>query len=461
METDTQKKPLNFKLLAWVLVIGGLAPMLDTTIVNVAIPTLGHDLHTTVALSQWTITGYLLAMGIIIPISGWLKERLGGKKLWLLALAFFLIGSVLAGASWNIDSMIVFRVIQGIGAGIITPLVVTLLLEAAHGQPLGKLMATVGLPIAVVPIFGPVVAGIILNNFDWRWIFYVNVPIVIIGFMLACWKLPKYEPLPNKRVFDWLGFLQLAPAITLILYGLSQATGKDGFSSENVWLPIIVGGVLTTCFVAYSFRKKDPLINLHAFRARSYAMSAIILFLSGLSVYGPLLLISLFYQEVQHQTVLVTGLLLAPQGIGSLISRVAAGKLTDKIGSKPIILAGLALATLGTLPFAFATANTSEWFLAAALFVRGLGLTPIIIAVMVGAFQGLPKEETANASSTVRIIQQVGGSFGTAVLVLILTQATLTLSLPSEAFNLAFLWSIGFVILALVPALLLPKFVKK
>jgi len=451
METDTQKKPLNFKLLAWVLVIGGLAPMLDTTIVNVAIPTLGHDLHTTVALSQWTITGYLLAMGIIIPISGWLKERLGGKKLWLLALAFFLVGSVLAGASWNIDSMIVFRVIQGIGAGIITPLVVTLLLEAAHGQPLGKLMATVGLPIAIVPIFGPVVAGLILNNFDWRWIFYVNVPIVIVGFMLAWWKLPKYEASPNKRIFDWLGFLQLAPAISLILYSLSQATGKDGFSSQDVWLPLIVGVVLTACFVAYSLRKKDPLISLHAFRARSYSMSAIILFLSGLSVYGPLLLISLFYQEVQHQTVLVTGLLLAPQGIGSLISRVAAGKLTDKIGSKPIILAGLALAT----------ANTNEWFLAAALFVRGLGLTPITIAVMVGAFQGLPKEETANASSTVRIIQQVGGSFGTAVLVLILTQAALTHSLPSEAFNLAFWWSIGFVLLALVPALLLPKFVKK
>ncbi|MGH7239972.1 MAG: DHA2 family efflux MFS transporter permease subunit, partial [Candidatus Saccharimonadales bacterium] len=352
--------------------------------------------------------------------------------------------------------MIVFRIVQGAAAGVITPLLATIMLEAAHGQSLGKLMATAGLPVVVVPIFGPVIAGLILNNLDWRWIFYINVPIVIIGIALAWWKLPKDEPAVTRHRFDGLGFLQLAPAIALIFYGLSQADGSSGFGSENAWLPLVVGLVLTGCFVVYSLGKQNPLIDIRALRVRSYAMSLSILFLSGLSVYGPLLLISLFYQQVQHQSVLATGLLLAPQGIGALLSRVSAGKLVDKIGARPVIIGGLLLTALGTLPFAFVTAHTTEWVLAVALFVRGLGLTPITIATMVGTFQGLPKEAIANGSSTVRVIQQVGGSFGTAVLTVILTRAMLTSSLSAGAFNVAFWWSIGFVVLALVPTLLLP-----
>jgi EmrB/QacA subfamily drug resistance transporter len=457
MDTGQPKASLSLQKLVWILILGGLAPLLDTTVVNVALPTLSHNLHTTVGLSQWTITGYLLAMGIVIPASKWLLERLGSKKLWLLALLFFLIGSVLSGAAWNIDSMIVFRVIQGAAAGILTPLVMTLILRAANGAPLGNLMSTATLPTVVVPIFGPVIAGLILNNFSWRWIFYINVPIVLGAMALAWWKLPADEPSAEKHPFDLLGFLQLAPALALIFYGLSQATGSSGFDNKSVYIPLIIGIVLTACFSVYALRKPRPLIDIRTLRVRAYATSLCILFLSGLSVYGPLLLISLFYQEVQHKSTLMTGLLLAPQGIGSLLPRLFTGKLIDRIGPRPVILAGLAITVLGTLPFAFANVSTSEWLLAAALFVRGIGLTPVTIAVMVGAFQGVPKEELPDASSTTRIIQQVGGSFGTAVLIVILTRATLTHVLHSQAFNVSFWWSIGFVVLALVPTLLLPR----
>lgn len=404
-----------------------------------------------------TITGYLLAMGIVIPASGWLLNRLGGKKLWLLALAFFLVGSVLSGAAWNISSMIVFRIIQGAAAGILTPLVTTLVIRQAKGVAMGSLMAVATLPIVVIPIFGPVISGLIIGHFDWRWIFYVNVPICLIAAALAWWKLPHDEPSPEKHPFDLLGFVQLAPALALIFYGLSKATGQSGFGSYSVYIPLIVGLALVACFTMYALHKSKPLINLRTLRVRAYAASLGILFLSGLSVYGPLLLISLFYQEAQHRSIVMTGLLLAPQGIGSLLPRIFVGKLVDRIGPRPIILVGLALTVLGTLPFAFATANTSEWLLAAALFVRGLGLTPVNIAVMVGAFQGVPKEELPNASSTIRIIQQIGGSFGTAVLVVILTRAFLTHSLQAQAFGVAFWWSIGFVALALLPTLLLPR----
>jgi len=158
--------------------------------------------------------------------------------------------------------------------------------------------------------------------------------------------------------------------------------------------------------------------------------------------------------------VLMTGLLLAPQGIGSILPRIFVGKLVDRIGPRPVILGGLAITVLTTVPFALATTNSNEWLLAIILFVRGLGLTPVNIAVMVGAFQGVPKEDIPDASSTTRIVQQVGGSFGTAVLIVILTRALTSHTVPAQAFNVAFWWSIGFVALAVVPTLLLPKVVK-
>ena len=446
--------------LVWILVIGGLAPSLDSTIVNVALPTLGHALHTTVSDSQWTITGYLLAMGIAIPASGWLTDHIGGKKLWLITLTLFMLGSMLAGVSWNITSLIVFRAIQGAAAGIVVPLLTTLLIRAAKGVGLGSLMSIATLPAVVIPVLGPVIGGLIIGYLDWRWIFYVNVPICIIGLLLAWWKLPADEPVQNRYSFDILGLLFLSPALALLIYGFSQANGRDGFGAPQAYIPLASGLALTAIFAVYALLKRSrPLINLRMLRVRSYALSLCILFVSGLSIYGPLLLISLYYQQLQGYSALATGLLLGAQGIGSLIPRVTTGKLTDRFGPRPIILIGLVITVLGTLPFAFATASTSGWILVVALFVRGVGLTPVVIAVMVGAFQGVPKAELPDGSSTIRIVQQIGGAFGAAVLILILSHAALTVSVPSQAYNVAFWWSIGFVALAFIPAIFLPKLV--
>ena len=458
--TQSQEIPKSIRNLIWILVLGAVAPLLDTTIVNVALPTIGHAMHTSVNTTQWTITGYLLAVGIVIPASGWLLEHLGGKKLWITALLFFLVGSALSGAAWNATSLIIFRIAQGAAAGLIMPLMTTLGIRIGKGVPLGKLMAVATLPIVVVPILGPIIGGLIVGYFDWRWIFYVNVPVCLIAAALAWWKLPADEPVIEKHSFDILGFLQLAPAVALIMYGLTKASGTNGFAARSAYLPLVIGFILAATFTAYALKRARPLINLRTLRVPAYAASLGVLFFAGLAVYGPLLLVSLFYQDVQHKSVLMTGLLLTPQGVGSLIPRMLTGKIVDRIGPRPVILGGLAISLLSTLPFAFATASTSEWLLAAILFVRGLGLTPVNIAVMVGAFQGVSKEDLPDASSTTRIVQQIGGSFGVAVLTVILTHAALTHKLPAQAFNVAFWWSIGFVALAVIPTLLLPK-VKK
>jgi EmrB/QacA subfamily drug resistance transporter len=459
-EPEEQITPALRKL-TWILVLGSLAPALDTTIVNVALAAIGRGLHTSVGTSQWTITGYLLTVAMAMPVTGWASSRVGAKRLWLLSLALFLAGSVASGAAWNIASLIIFRLIQGIGAGLMLPIVTTLLVQAAGPKRLGRLMAVASLPMVVVPIFGPVVSGLIVNYLSWRWIFYVNVPICLAAIVLAWIKVPASPPSADRKPLDVRGLALLSPGLAGITFGLSQATGKSGFAGITVLLPLITGIALVAAFAVYSLRSREkPLLNVRVLRIRSYAAAATVLFLAGLCLYGPLLLLSLYYQQIQGRSAIVTGLILAPQGIGSLLPRTVAGKLTDRIGPRLVVVAGLLLTIAGTFAFTQAGPASSNWLLAISLLVRGAGLAGVTIAVMAGAFQGVPKEEVADAASTTRIVLQVGGSFGAAVLAVVLahqfSRSAATTAAHALAFNTAFWWSIGFSLLALLPAFLLP-----
>jgi EmrB/QacA subfamily drug resistance transporter len=453
--------PATRKLI-WVIVVGALAPALDTTIVNVALASLGRSLHVSVATSQWTITGYLLAMGMAMPMTQWVSERFGSKRVWLCCLGVFLVGSALAGAAWNMASLIGFRLVQGAVAGVMMPLLTTMLTRAAGRDRLGRAAAIATMIVVVVPIFGPVAGGVIVTGLGWRWVFYVNPPICLAAMWLAWRMLPPDPASREARPLDVPGLALLSPGLALLIYGLAQATGPAGFAAAKVWAPLAGGLALTAGFVIHALRRaSNPLINLRLLRIRSYAACTAVQFLTGLSVYGPLLLIALFYQEVQGKSAIAAGLLLAPQGIGSLIPRGIAGRLTDRIGARPIVITGLLLTALGTLAFAWAGPGTSEWLLAASLFVRGAGLAPVTIAVVAGAFQDVRSEDVPDASSTIRIVQQIGGSFGSAVLALILASALLshravTPAARGLAFDAAFWWAIGLTALALLPAVILP-----
>jgi EmrB/QacA subfamily drug resistance transporter len=411
---------------------------------------------------MWTITGYLLAMGMAMPVTRWVSERYGQKRVWLGSLAVFLVGSVLSGAAWNMGALIVFRLVQGAAAGVMFPLLSTMLATAAGRTRLGRAAAIAATIVVVVPILGPVAGGLIVGNLGWRWIFYVNPPICLLAMWLAGRNVAPDAPSRSRPVLDVPGLALLSPGLALIIYGLSRAAGPGGFTPAGAWVPLAAGLTLTAAFAVHALRRiTAPLINVRLLRVRPYAASVAVLFLSGLSVYGPLLLIALFYQEVQGKSAIAAGLLLAPQGIGSLIPRQIAGRLTDRIGSRPIAATGLLLTALGTLAFAWAGPATSEWLLAASLLVRGAGLAPVTIAVVAGSFQGLAPDDVPDASSTTRIVQQVGGSFGSAVLALILARALLgehavTATARGLAFNTAFWWAIGFTVLALLPAILLP-----
>lgn len=419
---------------ALVLVVGVLAPLLDTTIVNVAIHALGNDLDASVSTVQWVSTGYLLALAMAIPVTGWAAERFGAKRIWLFALVLFLAGSMLCGVAWNIGSLIVFRVLQGVATGLMLPILQTLLIRAADGRGLGRLMAVATLPALIGPILGPVIGGLIIGHLSWRWVFYVNVPVCVVAFVLARRTLPL-DAEGERRQLDVRGLLLLSPALALIIYGLSQTE----------WLPLATGAALLVAFVARTLNKNRPLIDLRLFGTRSFAASCALLFLSGLSMYGALLLLPLYYQQERGLSVVQAGLLLAPQGFGSLLAR-GSGMLADRFGSRPVVLAGIVLTALGTAPFAFGT--TSEAVHIIALVVRGAGLSTATIAVMVGAYRDLRPEQVPDASSVTRIVQQVGGSFGAAVLAMILQRQGM-----ADAFG----WTVAFAVLAVVPALMIPR----
>jgi EmrB/QacA subfamily drug resistance transporter len=449
-----------------ILLLGAIPSLLDTTIVNVAIDTIGRDLHVTVSAIQWVITGYLLSFGIVIPLSGWALARFGGRATWLFALVVFLAGSVLSGAAWNIGSLIGFRVLQGIGGGLLLPVLTTLLTQAAGGRQLGRLMATVSLPVAVVPVFGPVISGLIISNASWRWIFYVNVPFCVTAIILAWRGLParSAEQARNQAAgaarLDVAGLVLLCPALAAVLYGLAQASTAAGFGQLRVIIPLAAGAVLLAAFAWHALSTAVvPLVDLRLLRHRGFTGASTLIFLAGLSIYGAMLLLPLYFQQDRGLSALAAGLMLVPQGVGSILPRTIVGRLTDKFGPRPVSIAGIVLAAVGTVPFALANAHTSEWLLGAALVVRGAGLGAATIALMAGAFQGLSTAELPHASSATRIMQQVGGAFGAAVLVLILTSGAVHAAGPSglsAAFDRTFWWSVVFTAVALVPALLLP-----
>ena len=456
------KEPIdpNVVRIATVLIVGGLAVVFDTTIVSVALHTLAAQLDTTVSTIQWVSTGYLLALGVTIPLVGWAQSRFGGKRLWMFALVLFLVGSIACSLAWNAPSLITFRVIQGVGGGVMLPLMSTLIMQAAGGKALGRTMAMLSLPAVLGPVLGPVIGGVILNWFDWRWLFWVNVPFCVVGLVLA-WRMLPHDGGPSRVRLDVVGLLLLSPGLVGVLYGLSNASMPDGFGRTDVLAPLLIGVALLVAFAVYSARMAGrALVDVRLFGHRSVASASALLLLSGAALYGGMLLLPLYFQDLRGVDPLMAGLLLVPQGIGTFFSRTIAGRLMDSIGAKWVALAGFAIVGFATIPFAVATQTTNEWVLMAFLVLRGFGLGAVTVPVMAVAFVGLDRPDVPHASILTRIAQQIGGSFGVALLAVILEGLTAagdgSAAATAYAFDQAFWWSIGFTAVAIVVSLTLP-----
>src|SRR4051812_33266063 len=465
--------------LASVVVLGTIMSILDTTIVNVAIETLGRELHSSLSSIQWVSTGYLLALATVIPLTGWAMERAGAKRMWMISVTLFLLGSTLCGLAWSTTSLIAFRVLQGFGGGMILPIGQAILAQAAGPQRMGRVMSVIGVPTLLGPILGPVIGGLIVDHFSWRWIFFVNLPVGAVALLLAWRILPAGGARRERPVLDVLGLALLSPGLAALVYGLSEFGIEGGLGSFKVIAGLVIGAVLLVLFVLHARRAGGrALIDLGLFRDRAFAAASGTTFIFGVSLFGAMLILPLYYQVVRHEDALTAGLLLAPQGAGAATAMPIAGRLTDRLGAGRIVPFGVLLALLGTVVYTQLEADTSYTLLAVALYVRGVGLGSTMMPSMAAAYQTLDRPAVPRATTTINIIRTVGGSLGTAVLSVVLERqiaaelgggagapgslrsggAAARAAPPlAPAFGAPFWWAVGLPALALIPAFFLPR----
>jgi EmrB/QacA subfamily drug resistance transporter len=465
--------------IASVVVLGAIMSILDVTVVNVAISHLTQDFATDLETIQWVVTGYTLALATVIPISGWGADRFGTKRLYVLSLVLFVGGSALCGAAWSAESLIGFRVLQGFGGGMLMPLGMTILTRAAGPQRVGRVMAIIGIPMLLAPIVGPILGGWLVDDVSWRWIFFINVPVGAVALLATLRFLPRDTPQPQHRL-DVLGLVLLSPGLAALIYGLAESNSAGGFGSSAVLVPALAGLALLVAFVVHALRAAEPLIDLRLFTDRTFAAASLMLVLFAIAVFGSMLLLPLYLQTVRGESAMDAGLLLAPQGIGAMITMPIAGQLVDRTGVGRIVVVGLLPVLVAMVGLTQVTADTSYWTLSAWLLLMGLGMGSTMMPIMSGALQTLRRAAIARASTTLNILQQVGSSIGTAVLSVTLASAlsdrlpgmsvggegaagtippdALAKAAPlmAEAYGETFWWSVALVGVAWLAAFLLP-----
>jgi EmrB/QacA subfamily drug resistance transporter len=467
-------------VVASVVLLGAIMSILDTTVINVAIDRLAIDFDASLTTIQWVVTGYTLALAAVIPLTGWAADRFGTKRIYLWSLVLFMLGSILSAAAWSAGSLIAFRVLQGIGGGMIMPAVMTIMTKKAGPHRMGRVMGILGVPMLVAPILGPILGGWLVDDVSWRWIFLINVPIGIVAIALAQVVLERDEPQPAHRL-DWLGMALLSPGLTLLIFGLAESNGADGFAATKAWLPIVLGVAMVAGFLRHSWRAAEPLIDIRTFTHTRAGAAAGTFMLFAIAFFGSLLLVPLYYQTVRGASALEAGLLLAPQGLGAMITMPLAGRLTDRYGPNRWPACGIPLLVIGIAPFAFVTAHTSYVLLCSFSFVLGLGMGLSMMPTMTAAMQAVPPSAIARTSTAMNIIRQSGASIGTAILSVLLAsaisdhllrgahpsggggfEALHDLSGPgraavaeplAEAFASTFVWGLALLALAFIPAL--------
>ena len=460
--TPTQAEVVSqrrLNLISLVLVLGAITTLLDTTIVNIALDHLHTTFHASVAQTQWVATGYMLAFVSVIPVSGWVSERFGTRNAWMFAIVTFLAGSLLCGLAGSLPELIIFRVLQGVGGGMVLPIAITILTRAAGPDRIAHAMIAIGLPGQLAPILGPVIGGSILNSLSWHWLFFVNVPICLAALVLSPIFLPATAGQRGHRL-DIVGFLLLTPSVVALAYGVSQAPGVDGFAATSAWLPILFGALLLAAFVIVSLRSRKPtLIDVRVFARRSFGLSSVITFVGGFSTYALMFLLPLFYQQIRGDSVLHTGLLLIPQGLGTMLFLILSRRLNSRLDARVIVASGVVITMLSVIPFALAGASGGTALLLAAQFVQGIGLGAIGLPVMTLAFASLSHEEAPRGSAAFSVVQRVGAPFGVAVIAVILEgylASATTQAAALTAFGNTFWWIFGLSAIPLLLAFLMP-----
>jgi EmrB/QacA subfamily drug resistance transporter len=432
------------------VLLGPFMTQIDSTVVNVSLSAIRDDLHSSTDSAQWIVSGYLLALALMLPLNGWLVDRIGAKRLYLVCFSLFTVTSVACGASRSMPALIGSRVCQGVAGGLLAPLT-QLMMARVAGKQMARVLGYAVVPVLVAPILGPVLAGAILKSASWPWVFYVNLPVGIFAVALAAWLLPRDGPSLNRRPFDALGFLLISPGLVALLYGLERAAHGHGVA------PLVLGAVLLGGFALHARRARSTaLIDLQLFESGLFANAAVTMFLVNGMLYASQFLVPLY---------LVTGARLSPERVGWLLAPAAfamlfvypmVGAITDRFGCRRVVASGVVLTVLGTVPFVW---MTQRGFTTAGvelgLFLRSVGQGAIGIPTVSAAYASVPKEKLSAATTAVNIVQRLGGPMATIAVAIAVTFATARVS-GESAFLVPFLALMSIQVLALGCAARLP-----
>jgi EmrB/QacA subfamily drug resistance transporter len=428
-----------------VATLGPFLSTLDATVVNVSLSSLATELHSTLSVIQWVTSGYLLSLALMLPLSGWLVDRVGARKLYIGCFSAFTLASALCGLAWSADSLIGFRILQGMAGGLLAPMAQMMLARAAGARHMVKIMGYAAAPVILGPLLGPVLAGAILQHTSWRWLFYINVPVGILAVVSSILFLPRDESETNPRKLDFIGFLLLSPGLVAFLYGFDHL--KDPSSPYILAAAIVLIGLFLT-----KAKKKGPqaLMNLSLFQGKTFAAAAVTQFLSNGVSLSFQVLVPLYLVQVCHVSPQKTGYLLAPLGIGMMCTYPLVGRLSNRFGIRRVSAVGALLTALATMPFiSMARYGLFTLPLLVTLFIRGIGQGAIGIPSMSAAYSAVPRKDLPMATTTLNILQRLGGPLmTTAVTIIIEWKAS------SGAQFFAFPISAAFTFLTLVQVLL-------
>ena len=409
--------------IAGVCILASVMAILDATVVGVAQRTFITEFGSTQAVVAWTITGYTLAQATVIPLAGWASDRFGTKRLFLGAVLWFTSASLLCSLASNINELIAFRVIQGLGSGILVPLTLIILTREAGPRRLGRLMAVLGIPMLLGPMCGPVLGGWLIGAYGWQWIFRINLPLGVIVLILAAVLFAKDRPTPSER-FDFTGMLLLSPGLAALLFGISSVARRGTLTDHHVWIPALLGIGLITAFVLHArYRAEHPLIDLRLFKNRVVTLANSSMFLFSVGFFGVVLLMPSCLQQLLHETPLQSGLQMIPQGLGAMVTMPLAGTLMDKRGPRNVLLVGIALISTGLGVFAYGAWKQADYLpiLLIGLVITGIGLGCTLTPLSGAAVQTLAPHQVARGSTLLSVNQHVATSVSIALMSVILT----------------------------------------
>jgi EmrB/QacA subfamily drug resistance transporter len=402
-----------------VLVVGMFMSVLDISIVNVALPTLQNDFAVTIQDLQWIVTAYTLTLGVVVPVTAWLGDHFGLRWVYNLALVAFASGSALCGLAWNLHSLVAFRIVQAIPGGILPAITLTMLYRIVPRDRLGAAMGLYGLGVVFAPAVGPTLGGYLVEYVSWRLIFFINVPVGILGAIAAAMVLPTFPRMPRLR-FDVLGFLTIAGGLFALL--LAVAKGEDwGWGSYRVLGLLTLSVLSLALFVVIELEVDDPLLDVRVFRYRSFSQSMVLISVLVVVLFGVLYYIPQFLQVAQGWGAFDSGLALLPQALVMAVLMPTAGRIYDRFGPRWPVFIGMTIVALGSYLLHTITIDTTRTHVMWLLAVQAVGIGLSMMPIMTGGIAAIPLSLSNTASAYNNVVRNVAGALGVAMFTAILT----------------------------------------